>query len=411
MRKGPLDATLEATPAGDASAGDSSVRDAWPETADLSTRADLGERADISLAADGPAGCTPLPVTWLSEPDVGTCPPTAGPSACGGGDVGAVVARSAACVNAWGQVPIQCVMWEGPAANEEIVVIKLANCTDSLDSATAFACSDHIEFTYVGHGTCQSCDGKRSDLRAFNLPLDGRPVIATGQIIEPPCLPPPLPDATTGTGGVSGTGGTTGAGGAGCAPTPISESQAATVYAAYAMQDTPGLDPSVTFAAQEKTVPGLWEEIRAQLFSGKIYTAGSSAWSECSFIYRDCALTMLTDDCTSFGPIASGVAANGAFYYSWGSGSGVFRSTLGKLAPSGSTLAKTTSIEYFNRSYGPPGLVIAREGEPLLVYRATVDLGKFNEWKDPELMGTLKDFGDRLAIVDNNGQELPSTLP
>jgi hypothetical protein len=38
-------------------------------------------------------------------------------------------------------------------------------------------------------------------------------------------------------------------------------------------------------------------------------------------------------------------------------------------------------------------------------------LGKFNEWEDPELMGTLKDLGDRLAIVDNNGQELPSTLP
>jgi hypothetical protein len=178
LHKGPLDATLETTPAGDASAGDSSVRDAWPETADL--------------------GCTPLPVTWLSEPDVGTCPPTADPSACGGGDVGAVVARSAACVNAWGQVPIQCMMWKGPAANQEIVVIKLANCTDFIDSVAAFACSDHIEFTYLGHGTCQSCDGKRSDLRAFTLPLDGRPVVATGQIIEPPCLPPPLGSSTSG---------------------------------------------------------------------------------------------------------------------------------------------------------------------------------------------------------------------
>jgi hypothetical protein len=105
------------------------------------------------------------------------------------------------------------------------------------------------------------------------------------------------------------------------------------------------------------------------------------------------------------------VATQDALYFSWGSGSGIYRSTLGKLAPSGDGLVKTTSGEYFNPSHGPPTLVVALENGQLNVYRAKVSWARFNDWQDPEFMGTLKDFGDRLAIVDGNGRELPSTLP
>jgi hypothetical protein len=112
-----------------------------------------------------------------------------------------------------------------------------------------------------------------------------------------------------------------------------------------------------------------------------------------------------------FGPISSGVATNGAFYFSRGWGSGMYRTNFGKLAPSGAGLVKTTSGGYFNYGSGPPPLVIALEAGRILVYRPAGFPRTFNQWQSGTLIGTLKDFGDRLAIVDSNEQELPGTLP
>ena len=389
----------------DAGADTALVADVGSVVGDASTKdiADAGGvRPDVSLPLDVQSACIPLPVTWLPEPSFGVCPPSEAVEACAAGDVRAVVARSEECRRAWGDIPTACAMWQPFADDEEIVVLKLANCTDVVETLTASACSDHIDVSYVTRGTCQLCDQMRSDLRALILPRDSRRVIAVETHIEPPCLPSDLPDAATETdGAVDNTDG-------GCAQVPISESQAATVYAAHL---GPSLDPSLTVAAEEKLVPGLWDEMRAQLFSGKVYLADGSTSSECSFIYRDCALMILTEDCSWFGPILSGAATKGAFYYSWSWGSGIYRSFLGKVAPDDDRLVKTSSVAYFNPSMGPPGLVVASEDGQVVVYRATVHWAKFNEWQNPELIGTLADDGDHLAIVDSDGQELPNVLP
>jgi hypothetical protein len=195
-----------------------------------------------------------------------------------------------------------------------------------------------------------------------------------------------------------------------CAGARIDTTQAAAAFAQHIRQINPGLNPATTFGADEKTVANLWDAMQAQLFFGKMYAQDGSVWQEVAFLYRGCAVTLPTEDWT-FGLIDSGVVANGAFYYSWGWGSGIYRSNLGKLAPNGTSLVRTTSPAYFNPSSGPPGLVVALEDGRLVVYRATVYWGKFNEWLDPEPMGFLKDFGDRLAVVDDSGKELSTTLP
>ena len=120
---------------------------------------------------------------------------------------------------------------------------------------------------------------------------------------------------------------------------------------------------------------------------------------------------MATDSCAMFGPITSGVVTHSAFYYSWGSGSGMYRTNFGKLAPSGPMLVRTTSGGYPNPGYGPPPLVIALEAGQILVYRPAGFPSDFNQWEGGELIGTLKDFGDRLAIVDSSGQEIPAAFP
>ena len=53
----------------------------------------------------------------------------------------------------------------------------------------------------------------------------------------------------------------------------------------------------------------------------------------------------------------------------------------------------------------PPPLVLEADATEVLVYRAMTDV--FNVWSTKELFGTLKDYGDRLAILDSTGQEIP----
>jgi hypothetical protein len=151
--------------------------------------ADRGIPADTSVDGDGPGTCSPLQVTWLAEPDYAACPASSAFAACAASDVGAVVARSAACVYAWGGVPFQCTVWPRLEANSEFVVLTVPDCMGNVLIEAALACEDHIEIRYVVMGTCGPCDDKRSNMRIFSLPLDPRPVIATGRIEIPPCIP------------------------------------------------------------------------------------------------------------------------------------------------------------------------------------------------------------------------------
>ncbi|HJX53713.1 MAG TPA: hypothetical protein VJ801_13180 [Polyangia bacterium] len=151
--------------------------------------ADRGIPADASVDGDGPGTCSPLSVTPLPEPSYAACPASSAFASCAANDVGAVVARSTACVDAWGAVPFQCVGWPSLKATEEFVVLTVPDCMGSVWIEAASACEDRIEIRYVIMGTCGACDDKRSNMRIFSLPLDPRPVIATGRIEIPPCIP------------------------------------------------------------------------------------------------------------------------------------------------------------------------------------------------------------------------------
>ena len=419
LPKGAVDAAADVASTGGAGANDAPVQDAWLAPDKVVSTPDLAASPDFR--PDGAAGCSSLSVAWPPTPLAASCPPSSEPAACAGNDVGVVVARSTACTTAWNWSQQQCVGWNPPAADEELVVLDVPNCLDSIQIDSARACADHIELAYTINGSCQACDGTHSIWRAFLLPRDPRPIIATGRTVIPPCPPPP-PDTggTTGAGGATGAGGIAGAGGVvgsggiaggtavdgGCPQTRIDSTRAAAAYAAYA-----GLAPSSAIQAEEKTVPGLWEEMHAQLFNAKRYYDGGPPPTECSFIYRECVLTIPEDGCTMFGPIASGVATGGAFYYSSGWGSGIYRTNFCKLAPSGPALVKTTSGGYTNSGYGPPPLVVALDAGQILVYRPTAFSFDFNQWQGGDLVGTLKDFGNRLAIVDSSGQEIPAEFP
>jgi len=370
------------------------------------------------------SGCVPLLPTRLADLDPYLCPPSAAPAACGGGDTGAIVARSDACTRAWGDIIFQCVLWPAIPPGQEMLVLEASNCLDTIEIQSARACDDHIEVSYAEYVACEACGGQQSALRAFLLPLDPRPVIATRRLIPTPCPPPPSSGGSTGSGG-NGAGGTTGSGGSpatctidggyNCTQGPVNQITAGALYIGHVPGGPSSVLPGQLVGAVEKCVPGLWDALQAQLFGGHVSAADGTLLSECSFLARGCTVTMVMpeeDGCATFGPILSGVVAEGAFYYSYRVGSGIAYSVLGKLAWDGTALVRTQSPYYTNPSLGPPNLVVAAQGGRVVVYRAMVDWRAFNEWHEPaELMGTLVDFGDHLGIVDVSGQELGSTLP
>ena len=145
---------------------------------------------DGFLAADGSSSCTPLAATALPDPSVTACPATEATAACAASDVGAVVARSEECIGSWGAIPFQCSYWPIPPAGQEFVVLTVSDCSFGIYIESVLACADHIEIDYIESGTCSACDGMHSTMRMFSLPLDVRPVIASGRIEMPPCILP-----------------------------------------------------------------------------------------------------------------------------------------------------------------------------------------------------------------------------
>ena len=158
--------------------------------------ADTRSTPDGPTAVDATAGCSPLQVTWVREPDPAMCPPSATTAACASSDQGAVVSRSAACAASWGAVPFQCEIWPTLPTDQELVVLSVPTCSDRIVIEAVSLCPDRIEVDYVNQGTCEPCDTTRSRLRDFTLPLDSRPVIATGTYApRPACALPVSPDA------------------------------------------------------------------------------------------------------------------------------------------------------------------------------------------------------------------------
>jgi hypothetical protein len=137
-------------------------------------------------------------------------------------------------------------------------------------------------------------------------------------------------------GGTGGAGGITSTGAAGtCGVERLTAAEATSLYRKYAfeVQPGPGLNPTVIFEGVPLDVPGLWEGLNAQLFLVKGFSQDGSPWRDCTIMTSACRVFIPSAECgLAVRPLSSGLVANGAFYFAWSSGSGVFRSRLGKLA-------------------------------------------------------------------------------
>jgi hypothetical protein len=213
--------------------------------------------------------------------------------------------------------------------------------------------------------------------------------------------------------GAAGDAGTTLRGGAvtSCRPGRLTAAEATTLYSKYAYEVQPGLNPGVLFDARELEVEGLWDDLGAQLFHVDERSANGDPWRECTILIHACQVLVPAGECSVVGslPLSSGLVANGAFYFSWGFGSGVYRSQIGKLTREGDTFTKVVSPVYTNASLGPPPVGVRKLGAQIGVFRARVY--RFNEWLSDEKLGRLDDRCESLVVVDDSGQPISQRLP
>jgi hypothetical protein len=230
---------------------------------------------------------------------------------------------------------------------------------------------------------------------------------------QPPQLDAPFDPGT----------GDAGEAGVACSGVRLTVAEATVLYtrAAYTQSlgaARPVYDPSRKFALEELSVDGLWEVLHAQLFAA---TEEGSAFPYCPVVFQACQGAWPIDDCdlarvSMTAVLRSGLVANGAFYYSWSWGSGIFQSRFGRLAPDGNGLARIVSNgSYTNPDGNPPPLVLQVAGADILVRRpdmtAVTVSPAFNGWPTGELIGKVKEYDDHLALVDTNGVEIVRDLP
>jgi len=158
------------------------------------------------------------------------------------------------------------------------------------------------------------------------------------------------------------------------------------------------------FSVTELQVPGAWEAMGIQLFSGGSVDDYGYVVNERPIVSFSCQLYPLTK--WSAERLLSAVLLDSTLYYTVQAGSGLNYSELGRISLSGAGIEILQGPDY-GRS-DPLNLYLRESGGQIVV-----ELGagmKFNSWSAQSVFGWLRDEGGySLVVVDATGQPIPST--
>jgi hypothetical protein len=186
-----------------------------------------------------------------------------------------------------------------------------------------------------------------------------------------------------------------------CDGQQLTQAQATTLFRDFVYRDIPTYNPVSEFSVEELQVPGAWEAMGIQLFSGGSPDDYGYVVNERPVVTRACKLYPLTK--WSSERLLSAVLVGSTLYYTVQAGSGIMYSELGRISLSGGGLQILQGADYGR----PDGLnLYLRESGGQIV----VDLGdgmKFNSWSALQVFGWLRDDGASLVVVDAAGTVIP----
>ena len=186
-----------------------------------------------------------------------------------------------------------------------------------------------------------------------------------------------------------------------CDGRPLTQAQATTLFRDFVYRDIPTYNPVSEFSVEELQVPGAWEAMGIQLFSGGFPDDYGYVVNERPVVMRACKLYPLTK--WSSERLLSAVLVGSTLYYTVQAGSGIMYSELGRISLSGGGLQILQGADYGR----PDGLNLYLRASGGQI---AVDLGtgmKFNSWSALQILGWLRDDGANIVVVDPAGAVIP----
>ena len=186
-----------------------------------------------------------------------------------------------------------------------------------------------------------------------------------------------------------------------CDGQPLRQSQAPTLFRDFVYHAVPTYNPASVFSVEEIRVPGAWEAMGIQLFSGGSVDDYGYVVNLRPVVTRACKLHPLTR--LSSERLLSAVLVGSTLYFTLQAGSGINYSELGRISLSGGGLEILQGANYARADSS--NLYLRESGGQIVV-----DLGdgmKFNSWTALQVFGWLRDDGANIVVVDAAGTVIP----
>jgi hypothetical protein len=197
---------------------------------------------------------------------------------------------------------------------------------------------------------------------------------------------------------------------AACHATALSPAEIAPLFSEYAYRAQPGLAAGVSFDVRALDVPGLWDDLHAQLLYVIYKAAGGSEFARRTVLFRDCVFFAPPRLSDSTAMPLSGVMAGGALWLSYESGSGILRTNFIRLTFADSQLESAESAG----GYQFKPLFLRREGAVVLVETAGYPFDAvyptFNPSAEAQPFGTATLRDGKIVVVDAGGTPIPWTI-
>jgi hypothetical protein len=174
----------------------------------------------------------------------------------------------------------------------------------------------------------------------------------------------------------------------------------------YVFKNQPRTRSDVNFIIEELDVPGLWEELKLQIFYVVFTGPDGQQVNESPFVYHDGTVEPFACALGGYG-VMSGAVLNGALYYSYSWGSGIHRSILAKMT--WNTQNCTLNIIEFGGIPDVDLFVYAKGGE-IWVDKGMYS-GSFNSWENAQRFGLLRESKGALVLFDEFGNAIKPDLP
>jgi hypothetical protein len=184
-----------------------------------------------------------------------------------------------------------------------------------------------------------------------------------------------------------------------CTPgSPIGLGVADILIREYMTKNVPELDSEYLLLISEAKVPGMWEELKVQLFQVEFRSAEGTFFRMSPFIFHNREISPIACAFGGFG-LMSGLVDDGLLYLTYSWGSGIHRSHVAVVEP-GACELRTLDAGGFISTISTDLFLVEGEDGVHVENGLYID---FNHWQPGPHVGRVVVTDDLVIVVDEQG--------